>query len=93
MPDLPDPDALLSTAEAAALLRVSPRTLQTWRGTGEGPAFVRMSQNRCSYTRAALAAFVESRTRVSTTEEPDLPRYGRAAASAPTSPPAATGAG
>ena len=45
---------LLKTPEAAAKLRLSPKTLELWRSSGEGPAFVRIGRRRVAYTRKDL---------------------------------------
>jgi hypothetical protein len=39
---------------AAEFIGSSPRTLQRWRGTGEGPGYVRLGKRRVAYTRAEL---------------------------------------
>jgi predicted DNA-binding transcriptional regulator AlpA len=46
----------------AALLSVSVRTIQRWRGTGEGPPFVRAGARRVIYSRTAIEQWVTSRT-------------------------------
>jgi hypothetical protein len=67
-PGLPIPDVqplVLSTSEAAALLRLQPQTLRVWRSRGGGPAFVSLGtgthSNRIRYTRASLEAFISQR--------------------------------
>ena len=52
-------DELLSTPAAAALLGLSPRTLEGWRRTGEGPAFVRLGRRRVAYRRSALDRWLD----------------------------------
>lgn len=42
---------LLTTAEAAALLRVQPVTLRQWRHRGRGPRFVRLGPSASSHVR------------------------------------------
>lgn len=59
-------DNLLTTHEAAKLLRLSAQTLSTWRCRGEGPRFVRLGGNRVAYREADLAAFVEANVTTST---------------------------
>jgi predicted DNA-binding transcriptional regulator AlpA len=54
-------EPLLSTRETAALLCISPRTLEAWRGRGQGPPFVRLGGRR-GYRRADVAAWVEAQT-------------------------------
>lgn len=56
-----EPDPLLTEGEAARLLALSIRTLQAWRTTGRGPAFVRAGR-AVRYTRRGLAEWVEACT-------------------------------
>lgn len=69
---------LLSTRAAADYLGVSPRTLESWRRLGGGPAFIRLSANRCSYHRADLDTWIDERRRLSTTAEPTAAAAGGA---------------
>jgi excisionase family DNA binding protein len=69
-------DQLLTVGEAAALLRCSPHSLNRWRLTGGGPQFVRVGR-RVRYARTALADFIASSTRISTSD-----RGGRVTATA-----------
>ncbi|MBK1621711.1 DNA-binding protein [Lamprobacter modestohalophilus] len=57
--------SLESETEAAIYLGISPRTLQAWRGRGDGPAFVKVGR-AVRYDRAALDAFIAERTRTNT---------------------------
>jgi predicted DNA-binding transcriptional regulator AlpA len=57
-----EPTEYLDEAAAAAVLRVSDRTLQRWRGTGEGPPFVRAGARRVLYSRTAIDAWAAART-------------------------------
>jgi hypothetical protein len=57
-------DDLVSTAEAAALMRRSPATLRHWRLIGAGPAFLRLARagrHSVLYRRADLAAWIAAR--------------------------------
>jgi excisionase family DNA binding protein len=64
-----DPDALLTSREAAALLRLSERTLERHRTAGTGPRFYALG--RCiRYRRDDLTAWVEASVRQSTSEPP-----------------------
>jgi excisionase family DNA binding protein len=49
-------DALLTEIEAAALLRVAPRTLRRWRAEGIGPPAIRVGhgRGRIRYRRSAI---------------------------------------
>jgi predicted DNA-binding transcriptional regulator AlpA len=55
-------DALIDTRQAAAVLGISPTTLEIWRSTRvrDQPAFVRVGR-RVRYERQALAAWIDSR--------------------------------
>lgn len=69
-------DNLLDTHAAAALIGVSPRTVETWRVRGSGPRFVRVGR-LARYRRADLDAWIAERVRESTTAT--APPTGRAA--------------
>jgi len=63
--------SLLTTVEAAALLRLSPRTLERFRVEGTGPKFLKAGagkRSRVLYERAALTAWLEQFSYGSTTE-------------------------
>ena len=62
-----DPEACCTEVQAAALLGLSPRTLQSWRVRGAGPAFVKIGR-AVRYKRRALVKFQEENTVRSTTE-------------------------
>lgn len=64
--------ALMNQDQAAALLGVSPRTLEQWRLKGGGPAFVRMSHRCVRYRRETLDAWLVAREVTSTS----APRLG-----------------
>jgi predicted DNA-binding transcriptional regulator AlpA len=56
---------LLMQREAAALLRLSERTLERWRVSGDGPPFVKAGR-RVGYREADLVAWISARVRTST---------------------------
>ncbi|HEY3909465.1 MAG TPA: helix-turn-helix domain-containing protein [Stellaceae bacterium] len=62
-----DPDALLSTGEAAFLCAMSPRSLEKWRVVGGGPLFVRLGR-ATRYRRRDLVEWSERRRRKSTSD-------------------------
>ena len=62
------PQTYLSTREAAAFLGLSPRTLDRYRVSGDGPAFHRFG-NRVLYHRADLTAWAAERRVRSTSDE------------------------
>lgn len=64
----PDKPRLLSTAEAAAQLGLSPGYLKTLRVTGGGPVFVKLS-TRVAYDPADLDAWVQTNKRRSTSDQ------------------------
>lgn len=54
-----EPDALLPEVDAADFLRLSVRTLQSWRAKGTGPAFIRAGR-AIRYRRRDLVAWIEA---------------------------------
>ena len=54
-----DPDSLLTEVHAARLLRMSERTLQTWRIKGTGPSFIRAGR-AVRYRRCDILAWIEA---------------------------------
>lgn len=60
----PDPDALLTTIEAAALLGVSLESMTRWRIRRKGPRWSRIGEGRglIRYRRSDLAHYVTSVT-------------------------------
>ncbi|MGB8841315.1 MAG: DNA-binding protein [Aliidongia sp.] len=63
-----DPNALLFTAEAAAVLGLSARTLEALRLKGGGPMFVQLARNAVRYRRGRLDEWVSARERRSTSD-------------------------
>src|SRR5271157_2406791 len=57
---------LITPAAAADRLSVTAKVLERWRGTGDGPAFVRLTSKTIRYRPADIEAFVAGRTRAST---------------------------
>lgn len=70
-PRAPSPlnTTFLTQREAAALLRLSERTLERYRLSGTGPAFVKLGR-RVVYRAADLDAFAQAHTYRSTSEFP-----------------------
>jgi phage terminase Nu1 subunit (DNA packaging protein) len=63
---------VVSRKEAAALLGVSSRTLESWAQTGLGPKYARLGEGpaaRVRYRIAALTEWLAERERQSTTED------------------------
>lgn len=58
-------NSLLTTAEAANYLRIEKRTLENWRVSGRGPAFVRLG-GAVRYRMAQLEKFIAQNERFST---------------------------
>jgi Helix-turn-helix domain len=57
---------LMTPAAVADRLGVSTKLLERWRGTGEGPAFVRLTRKTLRYRAADIEAFIAYRVRAST---------------------------
>jgi hypothetical protein len=64
-----DPDRLLTRAEAAAMMRLSPGGLANLHARGEGPAYLKTARIRgkALYRREAVLAYLESNGRKPTT--------------------------
>ena len=62
MTDSDDGDQMLSPAEAAIQLGVTPRFLAGHRTKGTGPRFIRLSHSVIRYRRSELNTWLESRT-------------------------------
>lgn len=82
-----DDNAFITTAEAAAMLRLSPRTLEKMRQRGEGPEYFKI-QNRTWYTREKVLAHIASTLRKSTCDPPKANNE-----TSPTTPDNAAGPG
>lgn len=68
-----EPQAYLTTPEAAAYLRLSPRTLERFRVEGSGPAFLKAGtgkRSRVLYRQADLQAWLDGFAYTSTSEYP-----------------------
>lgn len=59
----------LNEKEAAGYLKSSPRMLQRWRLTGEGPKYIRMGKRRVVYSKADLNGYLEAQRHTSTSAE------------------------
>ncbi len=57
---------LLTAQQAAERLNVPPSFLERWRGTGEGPAYVKLSEKYVRYRNEDLDAFILMNRRHST---------------------------
>lgn len=53
---------LVTQEELAERLGLSTRTIERWRVTGEGPAFVRIGARRLVYREEAIEAWLASNT-------------------------------
>ena len=67
---------LLNEKEAAELLRLSPRTLQSWRVSGGGPTYRKLGR-AVRYDRSQLDAWVSARSIAHTSAEQASPAVGR----------------
>jgi len=61
-------DALISTVELCARLRIGRTTLQRMHSRGEGPPVVKLSAKRIAYSTSDVAEWLRSRTQVSGTK-------------------------
>ena len=62
---------LLNTEQAAARIdpRLSPRTLERWRISGKGPAFVKVGGRLVGYTEQAIVEWLSRQARTHTRQE------------------------
>jgi excisionase family DNA binding protein len=67
-------EVLLTVEDAAARLKISKHTLNRWRGTGEGPPYIKSGPRLVRYNQGALDAWAQDRTRSSTTDHGKGPR-------------------
>ena len=56
------PSDLLRSREAAERLRLSHRTLDRWRTSGDGPPFVRLGKKAVAYRLADLEKWLDRQT-------------------------------
>jgi hypothetical protein len=61
-------EKLISTQDAAELIRLKPQTLRSLRSKGGGPRFCKLSTNRVAYRPSDLETWIESRCRRSTAD-------------------------
>lgn len=66
-------EVLLTVEDAAARLKISKHTLNRWRGTGEGPPYVKSGPRLVRYEVAELDAWARERRRTSTEVVPQQP--------------------
>ena len=57
---------LLTAPQAAESLGVPPSMLDRWRGTGEGPAYIKLSGKYVRYSQEDLEAFIAQQRRKNT---------------------------
>jgi hypothetical protein len=60
------PHELLTPAVAADRLSVNVKVLERWRGTGNGPAFVKLTSKTIRYRSEDLDVFIAGRVRANT---------------------------
>jgi predicted DNA-binding transcriptional regulator AlpA len=58
----PNPEIYLTEEEFAVRYRLGRRTVQRWRQSGEGPAWVRLGPRRVVYRLADCEAWAATRT-------------------------------
>lgn len=69
LPQHPQHETLMNQTQAAAVLGLSPRTLEDYRWKGGGPSYLQLSRNCIRYRHSDLMAWAEGRRRSSTWEE------------------------
>jgi predicted DNA-binding transcriptional regulator AlpA len=65
------PDRLLRTPEAAVFLGIAKSTLEKMRVRGDGPPYFSVGPRVVVYDRRVIAAWLASRTRHSTSDNPE----------------------
>lgn len=61
-------EKLISTEDAAELVRLRPQTLRSLRSKGGGPVFVKLAPNRVAYRTADLEKWTEAKLRANTAD-------------------------
>ena len=80
------PDDMLTTAEAAKVVGLSPRSLERYRVTGEGPLYYKLGR-RVLYRRGDLVTWMRERVRRSTSDPgPRIPKKNNKRNDQPPSP-------
>ena len=64
----PETAELLTQGQVACLVGVSEKAMEGWRYKGGGPPYIRISSRCIRYRRADLEAWLDSRTRISTSD-------------------------
>ena len=60
--------ALINEKEAGRFLKLTDRTMQSYRRTGDGPRYIRLSSRCLRYRRIDLREWAEARFRTSTSD-------------------------
>lgn len=68
------PDTYLLPAEAATLLRVSPKTLAKWRSAGHGPPYRKVAGRLIRYVQRELEDWMQAQAVLPGVTRDDLPR-------------------
>lgn len=63
-----NPNTYLTQTEAAEILRISERTLERMRLTGDGPLFMKAGARRVIYSASDIESWLTERTYKSTSE-------------------------
>jgi len=64
----PSSTGLLTPSAVATMLRVNTKVLERWRGTGDGPRFVRLTRKTIRYQLSDVDAFIGARLRSNTAD-------------------------
>ncbi len=68
-PNIPKPENLMREDEVAELLQCSKKTVQSWRVSGKGPEFIRLSKGKrgaIRYERTAVQQWIKDNRRQNT---------------------------
>jgi len=76
---IPPEQIRLTTAEAAPVLGLQPKTLECWRSGGQGPAFCKVGR-AVTYRLSDLVDYLDAARFVSTRQAKTARREGRTAA-------------
>ena len=63
------PELLLTQQRVAEILSYSPRTLESWRATGRGPRYIRVSKRSVRYRMCDLEEWVAERIQRTTSDD------------------------
>jgi len=59
---------LLTTIQAAEILSLKPRTMESWRFCGRGPRFIAISTRAVRYRLSDITEWIDAHARISTSD-------------------------